>query len=202
MRELQSLNPGQLYVREAIQLARQGVPEAFDLVYREYRGFARAVCLRMLRDRVEAEDGAQEVFVHVLRKIHTFRSESAFSTWLYRLTTNTVLTRLRKKKHDWNAIESRHGENNSSDYIGVQDPHLNGLLCGIDIQRALDSLPDGYRTVFILHDVQGYDHREISGILGRSIGNSKSQLHKARKRLRQLLADKPRQEAPEGAIPE
>lgn len=148
----------------------------------------------MLRDPNEAEDATQDAFVCVFRKINTFRGESAFSSWLYRLTTNSVLMRFRKnkRKNAWISLEE-HGEELSSSCseICAQSMNPSGLQDRIDLQTAIDVLPDGYRTAFVLHDIQGYDHREIAKMFGHSAGNSKSQLHKARLRLRKLLSGMP-----------
>jgi RNA polymerase sigma-70 factor (ECF subfamily) len=177
-------------LREAIRLVHQGDSEAFALIYRSYSDFVHRVCLRMLRDPAEAEDAAQDVFVRVFLKINTFRGESAFSSWLYRLTTNVVLMRFRKNKHNWTSLSEGTADGcDTSSEIGAPDLHLSGLLGWIDLQAAIDVLPDGYKTAFILHEVHGYEHKEIAEIFGCSVGNSKSQLHKARKRLQKLLAD-------------
>ncbi len=176
---------------EAIRLAQQGDAAAFELIYRLHCGRVYAICLRMLRDPVEAEDLAQEAFIQLFRKIHTFRGESAFSTWLHRLTANVVLMHLRRKKPMSISLDEITGSHEEDDRprneIGGPDPRLSGLFDRVSLQSAIDQLPHGYREIFILYDVQGYEHSEIARILGRSIGNSKSQLHKARKRLRQLL---------------
>jgi len=180
-------------LHEAIRLAHQGDGEAFALVYRSYSEFVHRVCLRMLRDPAEAEDAAQDVFVRVFLKINTFRGESAFSSWLYRLTTNVVLMRFRRNKHKWTALgEGTEDDGVPSSEISAPDLRLRGLLCWIDLQAAIDVLPDGYKEAFIFHEVLGYDHKEIAALFGYSIGNSKSQLHKARRRLRKLLSDIPR----------
>jgi RNA polymerase sigma-70 factor (ECF subfamily) len=150
-----------------------------------------ALCLRLARDPVEAEDLTQEAFLQLFRKIHTFRGESAFSSWLYRLTANVAFMSFRKKKLATNSLESpgeTDDETRSTGHeIGVIDSRLNGLFDRINLQAAIDQLPEGYRAMFLLHDVQGYEHHEIAKILGCSVGNSKSQLHKARKRLREEL---------------
>ncbi len=142
----------------------------------------------MLRDSDEAEDATQDVFVCVWRKIDTFRGESAFSSWLYRLTTNSVLMRFRKKKNNLMPLEESNKDDETS-YIDIGAPDLNmsGLLDRLDIQTALEVLPHGYKTAFVLHDIHGYVHREIAALHGHSVGNSKSQLHKARLQLRKLL---------------
>jgi RNA polymerase sigma-70 factor, ECF subfamily len=180
---------------KAIRLAQLGDAEAFEIVYQHHCGRVYALCLRMLRDPIEAEDLVQEVFVQLFRKIHTFRGESAFSTWLHRLTANLVLMHLRRKKPISISLDEITGSEEEDirlrQEIGGPDPRLSGLLDRINIQSAIDQLPEGYKQMFVLHDVQGYEHSEIAKILGRSIGNSKSQLHKARKRLRELLEAAP-----------
>jgi RNA polymerase sigma-70 factor (ECF subfamily) len=180
-------------LNEAIRLVHQGDREAFAFVYRSYSQFVRRVCLRMLRDPADAEDAAQDVFVRVFLKINTFRGESAFSSWLYRLTTNVVLMRFRRDKHIYTSLgECAEDGGDPISEIGGPDLNLTGLLGWIDLQAAIDVLPDGYKAAFILHEVLGYEHKEIAAILGYSVGNSKSQLHKARRLLRKLLAGIPR----------
>ncbi len=173
-----------------IRTFNRGDARAFDAVYRTHYNFVYNICLRMLRDSDEAEDATQDVFVCVWRKFNTFRGESAFSSWLYRLTTNNVLMRFRKKKKRNNLLPLEGpNEDNEFSYIDVGAPDLNlsGLLDRLDIQTALKVLPDGYKTAFVLHDIQGYVHREIAELSGHSVGNSKSQLHRARVQLRKRL---------------
>jgi RNA polymerase sigma-70 factor, ECF subfamily len=192
MRDLKSRTAAILSLNKAIRLFNQGDAKAFEFIYRSYCDFVHRICLRLLRDPVEAEDAAQDVFVCLLCKINTFRGESAFSSWLYRLTANSVLMRFRKKKHTWIPLEEpREDEGGSYRESGAPDSNLSGLLDRLDLQSAVDVLPNGYKTAFVLHDVQGYDHSEIAEMFGYSIGNSKSQLHKARRRLRQLLGGMP-----------
>lgn len=159
----------------------------FDLIYRTYFDLVHRICLRMLRDPVEAEDATQDIFVRAFCKMHTFRGECALSSWLYRVATNLVFMRFRNAKRD-RAWLNDTGSGSCSE-ICSQLPNSNGLISRIDLQSAVDMLPRGYKTVFILHDVRGYDHKEIAEICRYSVGNSKSQLHKARKRLRTLLGD-------------
>lgn len=152
----------------------------------------------MLRDPVEAEDAPQDVVVCVFHKINTFRGESAFSSWLYRLTINSVLMRFRKKKHTWIPLEERRDDDGAScSETEAVDLNLSGVLDRIDLQSAIAVLPNGQKTAFVLHDIQGYDHREIAKMFGYSTGNSKSQLHKARLRLRSLLYALPKKECSE-----
>ena len=195
MQDLKSRAGRILSIDKAIRLFNQGDVKAFESIYRSYCEYVHRICLRMLRDPVEAEDAAQDVFVCVFRKINTFRGESAFSSWLYRLTTNSVLMRFCKNKRKWISLEaSRENEEGSYREISAPDANLSGLLDRIDIQSAVDVLPDGYKVEFILHDIHGYDHKEIAEMSGYSIGNSKSQLHKARVRLRTFLSGKPKKE--------
>jgi RNA polymerase sigma-70 factor (ECF subfamily) len=176
---------------ETIRLAQQGDATAFEAIYRLHSWRVHALCLRMLRDPVEAEDLTQEAFMQLFRKIHTFRRESAFSTWLYRLTANLVLMRLRRKNPISTSLDEATGSGEEDDKprndIGGPDLSLTGLFDRLNLKRALNQLPAGYKLAFILHDVFGYEHNEIAEIRGCSEGNSKSQLHKARKRLRELL---------------
>jgi RNA polymerase sigma-70 factor, ECF subfamily len=174
-----------------LRLAQQGDPRAFEEIYRLHARRVYSLCLRMLGDPVEAEDLAQEAFLQLFRKIHTFRGESAFSSWLHRLTANVVLMSFRRKKAAVTSLDEitrNHDEDSGSRWeIGGPDLRLSGVFDRINLQTVIDQLPDGYKRMFLLHDVQGYEHNEIAEIVGCSIGNSKSQLHKARKRLRELL---------------
>jgi RNA polymerase sigma-70 factor (ECF subfamily) len=192
------LNSGQfegkdLPESEVIRLAQDGDAGAFERLYGLHGGRVYALCLRMMKGNTsEAEDLTQEVFLQLFRKIGTFRAESAFSTWLHRLTFNTVLMRFRKKTV---AVENSLEETNDPDdetsglrqEIGGPDLRLSGVVDRLNLQRAVNQLSAGYRSIFLLHDVLGYEHNEIARIWGCSIGNSKSQLHKARVILRQLL---------------
>jgi RNA polymerase sigma-70 factor (ECF subfamily) len=152
----------------------------------------------MLRDPVEAEDATQDVFVCLLYKINTFRGKSAFSSWLYRLTTNSVLMRFRKNRQRWVPLEETEECNGGSyNEISLPDLNLSGVLDRIDLESAIDVLPNGYKAAFVLHDIQGYRHREIAQMFGRSVETSKSQLHKARLRLRKLLTGIPKKKIPQ-----
>jgi RNA polymerase sigma-70 factor (ECF subfamily) len=187
-------------LHEAVRPIEQCNPEAFERVYKANSELVRRICLRMLRDPIEAEDAAQDVFVCVLLKLHTFRGESALSSWLYRLTTNLVLMRFRKNNHKQVPLcEFLAGNGELPGDIGKPDLYLNGVVDRVDLQAALDLLPDGYRAVFVLHDIHGFAHQEIAKRFGYSVGNSKSQLHKARRRLRELLAAKPGKGPPPAA---
>jgi RNA polymerase sigma-70 factor, ECF subfamily len=182
-----------------IRRAQDGDPAMFESLYRMHSRRVYALCLRMVGNTTEAEDLTQEAFLLLLRKIHTFRGESAFSTWLHRLTVNLVLMRLRKKSPAMVSIEATPDPSDEtvspSIDVGEPDLLLEGSIDRINLARCIAQLPVGYRTIFVLHDIQGYEHNEIAEILGRSVGDSKSQLHKARTRLREQLHELQRDKA-------
>jgi RNA polymerase sigma-70 factor, ECF subfamily len=175
---------------DAIERAKQGDATAFQALYDRHKRRVYSLCLRMTANTAEAEDLTQEAFLQLYRKIATFRGESAFSTWLHRLSVNVVLMHLRKKSLPVVPIEetTQPGEEDTPKKdFGAEDLALAGSIDRMQLQRAVNDLPPGYRTIFVLHDVHGYEHNEIAEIVGCSIGNSKSQLHKARMKLRDLL---------------
>jgi RNA polymerase sigma-70 factor, ECF subfamily len=184
---------------EAIRRACNGDRAMFEYLYQLHSRRVYGLCLRMVGNTAEAEDLTQEAFLLLLRKIHTFRGESGFSTWLHRLAVNLVLMRLRKKSPPIVSIEATPDPDDEtvspSIDIGAPDLLLEGLIDRINLERCIRQLPAGYRRVFVLHDIQGYEHNEIAEILGRSVGDSKSQLHKARTRLRELLHEHQREKA-------
>lgn len=184
---------------EAIRRSQAGDSAAFDFLYQLHGRRVYALCLRMVNNPADAEDLMQEAFLQLFRKIGTFRGESAFSTWLHRMTVNVVLMRLRKKSLPTDSLEETldpEQENNSPKRdVGAPDLRLSGAVDRVNLERSIEQLPPGYRTVFVLHDVQGYEHNEIADIMGCSVGNSKSQLHKARTRLRELLQEQVRDQA-------
>ncbi len=144
----------------------------------------------MTSNTAEAEDLTQEAFLQLFRKVATFRGESAFSTWLHRLAVNVVLMHLRRKGLPVTSLEEASEpdeEEGPRKDFGGPDTLLAGSVDRVNLERAIERLPRGYRMVFILHDVEGYEHNEIAEMLGCSIGNSKSQLHKARLKMRELL---------------
>jgi len=182
-------NPSSL--DQTIRLAQRGDETAFESIYRRHSRRVYALCLRLARNHAEAEDLTQEAFLQLFRKIHTFRGESAFYSWLYRLTANVALMSFRKKKLPTDSLENpaeTEDESGSARHeIGVADLQLSGLFDRINLEAAIEQLPEGYKVMFLLHDVLGYEHHEIAKIVGCSVGNSKSQLHKTRKRLRKDL---------------
>ncbi len=184
---------------EAIRRAQQGDAAAFERIYRLHSRRVYALCLRMVGNTAAAEDLTQEAFLQLFRKIATFRGESAFSTWLHRLAVNVVLMRLRKKTLPESSLEETTEPDEETGGprkdIGGPDLLLTGSIDRVNLERAIEQLPPGYKTVFVLHDIQGYEHNEIAEIMNCSIGNSKSQLHKARMRLRELLQETLRDQA-------
>jgi RNA polymerase sigma-70 factor (ECF subfamily) len=192
---------GELPEAEAIRLAQQGDAAAFERLYQLHNRRVYSLCLRMVSNTAEAEDLTQEAFLQLFRKIATFRGESAFSTWLHRLSVNVVLMKLRRKSGTETSLEQVTEPDEESGTprrdFGGPDIRLSGSIDRVNLQRAVDQLPPGYKAVFVLHDVQGYEHNEIAEIMGCSIGNSKSQLHKARMRLRGLLHEVVREKARE-----
>src|SRR5271156_872332 len=184
---------------DVVRLAQQGDPVAFERIYRTHSRKVYTLCLRMVGDRTDAEDLTQEVFLQLFRKIQQFRGESAFSPWLHRMAVNVVLMRFRKKTLPAASLEETTEPDEETGGprkdIGVPDLRLSGAVDRVNLERSIEKLPPGYRTVFVLHDVQGFEHNEIAGIMGCSVGNSKSQLHKARTRLRELLQEDLRDQA-------
>lgn len=172
-----------------LELARRaaaGDTTAFEQLYEQHHKRVYSLCLRMLGNQSQAEDMTQEAFLQVYRKIGSFRGDSAFTTWLHRLTVNQVLMHFRKR-----GVKLEH-TSEEGDFTNVVDTPIQStrrisMVDRLALEKAISELPPGYRTVFVLHDVEGYEHEEIAHTLGVSIGTSKSQLHKARMRLRELL---------------
>ncbi len=162
--------------------AAAGDVEAFEELYRVNVGRVYALCLRMAGDPTLAEELAQEAFVRAWQKLGSFRGASAFSTWLHRVTVNVVLGHRRSTARRETRV-SAVGDNLPRD-VAVREARTAE---SIDLERAISSLPDGARTVFVLHDVEGFRHREISRLMGIAVGTSKAQLHRARKLLRKAL---------------
>ena len=173
-----------------VQRAQRGNEQAFATLYQLHNKRVYSVCLRMTRDVAEAEDLVQEAFMQVFRNLNSFRGDSAFSTWLHRIAVNTVLMKMRRRKSlpvlslDEPAST---GSPSLKREIGKDDLNLRGAIDRIALRRAIEELPGGARLIFELHEVEGYEHHEIAELLQCSIGNSKSQLHKAKKTMRTLL---------------
>lgn len=177
-----------------VRAAVAGDSNAFEKLYQQHYRRVYSICIRMLGNAALAEDLTQDVFLLVYRKIGTFRGDSAFTTWLHRLTVNQVLMYWRKRGVK---LEQTADDESLASVVDtqLQDTRRVSLIDRLALERAIGELPPGYRTVFVLHDVEGYQHEEIAEMLGVTMGTSKSQLHKARMRLRELLSRK----APENA---
>jgi RNA polymerase sigma-70 factor, ECF subfamily len=175
---------------DLIRRAQAGDSDAFADLFNAHKARIYALCLRMTSNTAEAEDLTQDAFMQVFRKLSTFRGDSALSTWLHRIAVNTVLMHFRKKVlHQVSLDERTDGEGKTvRRECGGKDSRLSGTVDRIALIRALKELPAGYRTIFLLHEVQGYEHQEIAQLLECSVGNSKSQLHKAKLRIREILA--------------
>jgi RNA polymerase sigma-70 factor (ECF subfamily) len=168
------------------QAAAAGDMPAFEELYERHHRRVYSLCLRMTGNTAEAEDLAQEAFIQLYRKIGSFRGESAFTTWLHRLTVNQVLMYFRKKGVRLEKTTDG-GDVPVQIVQGTENPNQMPVIDRIALDRAIAKLPPGYRSVFVLHDVEGHEHEEIAKLLGCSVGTSKSQLHKARMKLRGLL---------------
>jgi RNA polymerase sigma-70 factor, ECF subfamily len=166
--------------------ASEGDMQAFEEIYQRHNRRVYSICLRMTKSVEEAEDLTQETFIQLFRKVGSFRGDSTFTTWLHRLTVNQVLMHFRKRKvRDEKTTED--GATPEPTVLGTEDPERMPVIDQIALGQAIRQLPPGYHAVFTLHDVEGYEHGEIARILGCSVGTSKSQLHKARMKLRRLL---------------
>ena len=181
--------------RSLVQRAQKGDEQAFAALFQSHKKRVYSVCLLMTKDIAEAEDLTQEAFLQVFRSVSSFRGDSAFSTWLYRVAVNTVLMKLRRRKSppivSLDEPVSPESPSLRRD-VGRVDPRLNGTIDRITLRRAMQELPEGCREIFVLHEVQGYQHHEIAEMLDCSVGNSKSQLHKAKMKMRDLLFPKRR----------
>jgi len=169
-------------VTDLVRRAQQGDQAAFQALYGEHVGRVYALCLRLTADPAQAEELTQDAFVRAWERLASFRGESAFSSWLYRLTVNVVFLGRRTTRRRELRV------------LAVEDPAVlerggreatPGL--GVDLERAVAALPAGARAVFVLHDVEGYQHREIAELTGIAVGTSKAQLFRARRLLRGML---------------
>jgi RNA polymerase sigma-70 factor, ECF subfamily len=171
------------------QSAARGDMAAFEEIYQRHHRRVYSICLRMLQNAYEAEDLTQDVFIQLYRKIGSFRGDSAFTTWLHRMTVNQVLMHFRKRTVKFEKT-TEEGETPVQLVPGTENPFKMPIVDKIALENAIDQLPAGYKNVFMLHDVEGFEHEEVAKILGCSVGTSKSQLHKARLKLQKLLKKK------------
>jgi RNA polymerase sigma-70 factor (ECF subfamily) len=180
--------------RSLVQRAQRGDEQAFATLFQLHKKRVYSVCLMMTKDTAEAEDLTQETFMQVFRSVGSFRCDSAFSTWLHRVAVNTVLMKLRRRKSPAVSLDEPVSPESPSlrREIGTADPRLSGAIDRIALHRAMQELPEGCRKIFGLHEVEGFQHHEIAEMLDCSVGNSKSQLHKAKMKMRDLLFPKRR----------
>ena len=163
----------------------------FAAIYEKYRPRVYLWCLRIARNAEDAEDLTQDAFLHLSRKIGTYRGESAFSTWLYRLATNIALMRMRRKTLPQTSIDeilkSREGAINPLQELKNFDRALTASVARVDLERAFEQLPCDLSSALFLHVNEQHSHLEVAELTGRSVGASKSQIHRARRRLREIL---------------
>ncbi|MBU6500708.1 MAG: sigma-70 family RNA polymerase sigma factor [Patescibacteria group bacterium] len=191
-----------------ITKAQMGDESAFTEIYKKYHQRIFRLFMRIAGNHTDAEDFLQEAFMQVFKKIGQFRGESKFSTWLYRVAVNQALMELRKKRIvtiplvdlQVQLLPNRSTNTRGGIIIEPKFDHeakinhhpgdigrRNTIELRLCLKEAIEKLPDGYKDALVLHDVEGYEHNEIAGMRGSTIGNSKSQLHKARRKLRGML---------------
>lgn len=169
--------------------------ETYEALFKKFHHRIYSLCWRIAKDQMLAEDLTQDAKLQCFRKIHSFEGRSSFSTWFYRLAVNVCLMHLRRKNEAFNRslarldepMETEQGEEVRRE-ISEEDPMLRGSVDRLTLERLISDLPPGYRLIFVLHDIEGYQHNEIARILDCSVGNSKCQLHKARRKLRNMLS--------------
>lgn len=172
---------------ELARRCREGDTGAFDELYRAHAGRLYNLVFRMTGSAHEAEDLLQEVFLHAYRKLASFRGDSSLGTWLYRLAVNQCLDFLRGRQTKMTRVTSSLDDDNAVEPAAAM-PVVPTAVSRIDLERAIARLPDGCRAAFVLHDIEGFEHNEVARLLGVSEGTSKSQVHKARTKLRAMLA--------------
>jgi RNA polymerase sigma-70 factor, ECF subfamily len=172
---------------ELARRCRDNEAGAFDELYRAHAGRLYNLVFRMAGSAQEAEDLLQEVFLHAHRKLGSFRGDSSLGTWLYRLAVNQCLDFLRGRQTKMTRATSSLDDDNAVEPSAAM-PAVPTAVSRIDLERAIAKLPDGCRAAFVLHDVEGFEHNEVARLLGVSEGTSKSQVHKARTKLRAMLA--------------
>ena len=181
----------ELTEHEALRLARRGDAAAFEHLYHLHSPRVYSLCLRMVKNPAQAEDLTQDTFVAVCRGIRNFRGQSAFTTWLHRVTRNTVLMSFRKKRPKETSLEEltdrQTEEGRPGREWGRPDLHLESTADRLLLQAAIAQLSGAVRNALVLHDIHGYQHKEIAALLGWATGTSKSQVHKARRSLRDML---------------
>jgi RNA polymerase sigma-70 factor (ECF subfamily) len=173
-----------------LELARRcqtGDAGAFEELYRQHAGRLYNLAIRMAGSATEAEDLLQEMFLHAHRKLGSFRGDSSLATWLYRLGMNQCLDYLRSRQARMSRATDSLDAEGAAEPVATE-PVVPAVMSRMDLERAIGQLPEGCRAAFLLHDVEGFDHHEVASILGVSEGTSKSQVHKARMKLRAMLS--------------
>jgi len=168
---------------DLVERCRAGDGDAFEELYRLHSPRIYSLTCRMTGSPQEGEDLLQDIFLHVHRKLGSFRGDAALGTWLYRLAMNQCLDFVRSRQARMKVVTGGFDEDGSNEPVAARDMPVARL----DLERAVQRLPDGYRAAFVLHDVEGLDHKQIAGLLGISEGTSRSQVFKARLKLRALL---------------
>jgi len=170
--------------REIVEACKCGKREAQFELYRLYGKAMYNVCMRMLRNEMEAEDLLQNSFTDVFTKLHTFRYQSSIGAWIKRITVNNCINHLKKRRLQFEELEDRHGG-----FAVVDNDPVDSRVLDVErVNRAIFQLPDGYRVVFSLYMLEGYDHKEIASILGVTEATSKSQYSRAKKKLKEILS--------------
>jgi len=178
---------------DVVRRAQDGDQDAFSELYAQHKKQVFSICLRMVRSFQLAEDLTQETFLQVHRKLTSFRGDSVFSTWLHRMAVNIVLMHLRKRALNAVSLDqllATFPDGNTTRRLGKRDLTQAGVIDRLAIEQVIDTMAPGYRSIFILHDMHGFDHGEIASMLNCSSGNTKSQLHKARRVIRCALSAK------------
>ena len=169
--------------RALINRAQNDDVDAFELIYNEHSGRVYALCLRLMGgEQASATELMQDVFVRAWKNLGNFRGESAFSSWLHRLAVNAMLENARSDKRRVARVIPMEDTSQIGAFAAGDSPELR-----IDLERAIARLPEGARTAFVLHDIEGFQHQEIAAQLGIAVGTVKAQLHRAHKLLIQSL---------------
>jgi len=167
---------------ELVTRAQAGDTSAFEILYRQNVGRVYAICLRIVADEEWAEELTQQSFIRAWERLGSFRRESAFASWLHRLTVNVVLVDLRSRRRRTARVESRHELEDNPAAVDAASPETR-----LDLEKTIASLPEQARAILVLHDIEGYRHGEIAAMMEIAVGTSKAQLHRARKLLKERL---------------
>lgn len=168
--------------REIVEECKKGIPKAQFELYQLYSKAMYNICLRMVKNDMDAEDLLQNSFIDIFTKLDSFRFQSSVGAWIKRIVVNNCINFLKKKRLYFEEIDDRMGD------VEEEEPDSKESILNVEsIKRAVFQLPDGYRVVFSLYIMEGYDHQEIADILNISVATSKSQYSRAKKKIRELL---------------